>query len=45
LLRAIETTEDADLIASGDLEFMMSRLDTTLSSMAAAHRKSRLSCA
>jgi hypothetical protein len=45
LLRAIETTEDADLIGSGDLDFVIDRLRTTLSSIAEAHRKSRFSCA
>lgn len=45
LLLAIETTEDAELIGSGELDFALDRLDTTLSSIEAAHRKSRFSCA
>ena len=45
LLTAIETAPDDELAGSGGLDFALDRLASTLSSIEAAHRKSRFSCA
>ena len=44
LFDALATTEDATLIASGDLDFIIDRLGRTLANIENAHRKSRFSC-
>ena len=44
LFEALATTEDAALIESGDLDFILARLGRTLANIENTHRKSRFSC-